>query len=345
VAKLFLSLSGEHENLPVSEVKAILEAEGHSYRITQKLDQVLRLEADATCVEALKRRAAFTRLCALELFTCSSETSSIIKAAQHARLEEVLKQGESFVVRVKHVKEYSSRTNGMILERTLGALIVDKYPTAKVSLKTPDTTFVGILTEDRFIFGVRLAEIQAKPFVERRPRKKPFFHPSAMQAKLARCMINLARPKAGETILDPFCGTGTMLIEAKLIGCQALGLDIQRRMAKGTIRNMAHFKVKPEGIIIADAKDPPLTRVDCVVTDPPYGISSTTLKRTTKQIIEEVLTAVHELLSNGRRVCMAAPKKLDIAQTGTSLGYKHLESHFVYVHRSLTREIVVFEKV
>jgi tRNA (guanine10-N2)-dimethyltransferase len=192
---------------------------------------------------------------------------------------------------------------------------------------------------------VRLAEIQAKPFVERRPRKKPFFHPSAMQAKLARCMINLARPKAGETILDPFCGTGTMLIEAKLIGCQALGLDIQRRMAKGTIRNMAHFKVKPEGIIIADAKDPPLTRVDCVVTDPPYGISSTTLKRTTKQIIEEVLTAVHELLSNGRRVCMAAPKKLDIAQTGTRLGYKHLESHFVYVHRSLTREIVVFEKV
>jgi tRNA (guanine10-N2)-dimethyltransferase len=345
VAKLFLSLSGEHENLPISEVKAILEAEGHSYRITQKLDQVLRLEADATCVEALKRRAAFTRLCALELFTCSSETSSIVKAAQHAGLEEVLKQGESFVVRVKHVKEYSSRTNGMTLERTLGALIVDKFPTVKVSLKTPDTTFVGILTEDKFIFGVRLAEIQAKPFVERRPRKKPFFHPSAMQAKLARCMINLARPKAGETILDPFCGTGTMLIEAKLIGCQALGLDIQRRMAKGTIRNMAHFKVKPEGIIIADAKDPPLTRVDCVVTDPPYGISSTTLKRTTKQIIEEVLTAVHELLSNGRRVCMAAPKKLDIAQTGTRLGYKHLESHFVYVHRSLTREIVVFEKV
>jgi tRNA (guanine10-N2)-dimethyltransferase len=345
VAKLFLLLSGEHENLPVSEVKAILEAEGYSYQITEKLDQVLRLEADSACVEALKYKAAFTRLCALELFHCTSETSSIIKAAQHAGLEEVLKQGESFVVRVKHVKEYSSKINGMTLERTLGAVIVDKYPTAKVNLKTPQRTFVGILTEDRFIFGVKLAEIQAKPFVERRPRKKPFFHPSAMQAKLARCMINLAKPKAGETVLDPFCGTGTMLIEAKLIGCQAMGLDIQRRMAKGTMRNMAHFNVKPEGIIIADAKDPPLTRVDVVVTDPPYGISSTTMKRTTKQIIEEVLTAVHELLSDRRRVCMAAPKKLDIAHVGTSLGYKHLESHFVYVHRSLTREIMVFEKV
>ena len=256
-----------------------------------------------------------------------------------------LKNGESFVVRVKHVKEYSSEINGMTLERMLGAVIADKCPAARVDLVAPQKAFVSVLTENRFIFGLKLAEIQAKPFVMRRPRKKPFFHPSAMQAKLARCMINLARPRVGETVLDPFCGTGTMLIEAKLVGCKALGFDIQRRMAKGTIRNMKFFNVEPEGIIIADAKDPPLARVDCVVTDPPYGISSTTLKRTTKQIIEEVLTAMHEVLKDGSKVCMAAPKKLGLAETGTKLGYKHLQSHFVYVHRSLTREIAVLERV
>jgi tRNA (guanine10-N2)-dimethyltransferase len=345
VAKLFLFLSGEHEDLPLSEVRAVLEAENHAYKITEKLDQVLRLEADPACVKDLKRRAAFTRLCSLELFTSSSKVSSIIEAAQNVGLEELLQRGESFVVRVKHVREYSSQINGMTLERALGALIVDRCPTAKVNLKAPDKTFIGVLTEGRFVFGVKLAEIQAKPFVERRPRKKPFFHPSAMQAKLARCMINLAEPKAGDLVLDPFCGTGTTLIEAEMIGCKALGLDIKRRMAKGTIRNMAHFNVGPEGIIIADAKYPPIVRADCVVADPPYGISSSTMKRTTKQIIEEVLTAVHEILRKGRRICMAAPKKLGIVHVGTSLGYKHLESHFVYVHRSLTREIAVFEKV
>lgn len=345
MAKLFLLLSGEHESLPVSEVEVILEAEGFSYKISERLDQVLRIEADPACVEVLRRRAAFTRVCALELISCRPETANIIKAVRKAGIEEVLKPGERFVVRVKHVKEYSSKINGMTLERTLGAVIVDKCPMAIVNLRKPQKTFVGILTEDRFVFGLKVAEIQAKPFVERRPRKKPFFHPSAMQAKLARCMINLARPRVGETVLDPFCGTGTMLIEAKLIGCKAFGFDIQRRMAKGTIRNMAFFNVEPEGIIIADAKDPPLRRVDCVVTDPPYGISSTTLKRTTKQIIEEVLTAVREVLNSGSRVCMAAPKKLGLAETGTRLGYKHLQSHFVYVHRSLTREIAVFERV
>jgi tRNA (guanine10-N2)-dimethyltransferase len=215
----------------------------------------------------------------------------------------------------------------------------------KVNLRKPDKTFIGIITDEKFVFGVKLAEIPAKPFVERRPRKKPFFHPSAMQAKLARCMVNLAKPKVGDLVLDPFCGTGTMLIEATLVGCRSLGLDVQRRMVRGTMRNLAHFKLKPEGVIVADARNLPLVKVDCIVTDPPYGISSTTMKRTIEQIVKELLSTVHGMLDKGQRVCMAAPKTLKITQLGMALGYKHLESHLVYVHRSLTREIVVFEKV
>ena len=345
MAKLFLFLSGEHEDLPLSEVKAILEAENHPYKLGKKFDQVLRLETDLASVEDLKRRAAFTRLCGLELFTCRADLNDMIKAVQNVKFRRILKADETFVVRVRRVREYSSEINGMTLERTLGALILEKCPAAKVSLKAAQKTFIGVLTEDKFIFGVRLAEIQAKPFVERRPRKKPFFHPSAMQAKLARCMVNLSGSRREDLVFDPFCGTGTMLIEAKLIGCRAVGIDIQRRMARGTIRNMFHFNVEPDGIIVADAKCPPLKKIDCMVTDPPYGISSSTMKRTTRQIIEEVLTAMRELLDNGRRVCMAAPKKLGLVQVGTALGYRHLESHFVYVHRSLTREIAVFEKV
>jgi tRNA (guanine10-N2)-dimethyltransferase len=345
VAKLFLLLSGEHDKLPVSEAKAILEAEGFRYKILETLDQVLRLEADIKCSEAFKRRAAFTRICALEVFTCKSDLKTIIKTAQASSFEEALKEDETFAVRTRHIREYAPEINGMNLEKSLGAIILGKCPGAKVDLKNPQKTFTGVATTNKFVLGMNLAEIQAKPFVERRPRKKPFFHPSSMQAKLARCMINLARAKTGDLVFDPFCGTGTTLIESKLIGCRALGLDIQRRMARGTRKNMAHFNVKAEGIIIADAKYPPIARVDCIVTDPPYGISSSTMKRTTKQIIEEVLTAAHGLIDSGGRICMAAPKKLGFSQIVTNLGYKCLESYYVYVHRSLTREIIVFKKV
>jgi tRNA (guanine10-N2)-dimethyltransferase len=345
VANLFFLLSGEHEDLPVSELRAILETEGFAYKVREKLDQVLRLQADPNCIKVLEHRAAFTRLCALELFTCQAETSSIVKALSSARLDQALRENESFAVRVRHVKAYASEIDGMMLERKLGELVLRNVPRVRVKLKHPDKTLVGILTSEKFIFGLILAAIPATPFVQRRPRKRPFFHPSAMQAKLARCMVNLAQPKTGDVILDPFCGTGTTLIEAALVGCRALGLDVQRRMARGTLKNLTHFNVKPEGVIVADASSLPVKKVDCLVTDPPYGTSSTTLKRTTKQVIEEVLTAVHGLLKNGRRVCIAAPRKLNIAQVGAGLGYKHIESHFVYVHRSLTREVIVFEKV
>ncbi|MCK4474277.1 methyltransferase domain-containing protein [Candidatus Bathyarchaeota archaeon] len=345
MAKIFFLLSGEHETLPVSELRAVLEAEGCVYRTLERFDQVLRLETGVNCVEAVKRRAALTRLCGCELFNCEAETGEIVKTMRSIRLDEVLKEGESFAVRVRRVKRASMRIGRMALERKLGELILDKAADAKVNLRSPEKTFTGILTEERFVFGLKLAEIPPKPFVERRPRKKPFFHPSAMPAKLARCMVNLAEPKAGELVLDPFCGTGSMLIEAALTGCRVLGLDVQGRMVKGSRRNLAYFNIDPEGLVVGDARNMPVTKIDCVVTDPPYGRSATTLKRTTRQIIEEVLTSVHDLLDKGRRVCMAAPKTIGVGRIGESLGYKHLEAHFVYVHRSLTREIGVFERV
>jgi tRNA (guanine10-N2)-dimethyltransferase len=345
VAKLFFLLSGEHETMPTSELKAILEAEGYAFKTLEKLDQVLRLEARSSCVEALRRRASFTRLCGLELLNCEAETSAIVKAVRSANFKEALKDGESFAVRVRRVKNYASEINGMELERKLGEIILNATEKSRVNLKNPDKAFVGVLTEKKFIFGVKLVGILSKPFVERHPKEKPFFHPSAMTPKLARCMVNLAKPRVGELVLDPFCGTGTTLIEAALIGCRVLGSDVQRRMARGSLKNAVHFGISPEGVIVADARNPPITTIDCVVTDPPYGRSATTLKRTTKQIVEEVLMAVYDMLGRGRRACIAAPKTLNIQRVGTALGYNHLESHLVYVHRSLTREIAVFEKV
>jgi len=345
VAKLFFLLSGEHETLPTSELKAILEAEGYAHQALEKLDQVLRLETDLGCVDSVKRRAAFTKLCGYELFSCKAEISEAVKAVRAISLDEVLRGKESFVVRVKRVKNAAAKIDGMKLEGKLGELILNKTVNTRVNLKNPEKTFLGILTDEKFIFGLRLAEIPSKPFVERRPRKKPFFHPSAMPAKLARCMVNLAKPKTRELVFDPFCGTGSMLIEAALMGFRVLGLDIQNRMIKGSRGNLAFFNINAEGLVVGDARNMPVTSVDCVVTDPPYGRSATTRKRTTRQIVEEVLVSVHDMLDDGRRICMAAPKTISIEKIGESLGYKHLESHFVYVHRSLTREIAVFQKV
>ena len=344
MSKLFFLISGEYESLSFGELKAILEAERYVYNLTEKLDQTVRLTADVESVKQVQRRSAYTRVCALELFTTEANGEAIAQAAEATNFQAVLKEGETFAVRIRRIKEYSNKDATMTIERKLGKHILQNTKDTSVNLKTPTKTFFGILTNHKIVFGLRLAEIQPKPFVERRPRKKPFFHPSAMNAKLARCMVNLAHAHTGKTILDPFCGTGTTMLEASLIGCNVIGTDVQKRMIKGTRRNLTHFGVTYEGLIMADARKLPFARIDCLVTDPPYGKSATTLKSTTKKIIENVLASAKPLLKKGQRICIASPKTLQVAKLGSALGYMHVESHFAYVHRTLTREVAVFEK-
>ena len=344
MAKIFFLFSGEFESLSFAELKAILEVEGYAYTVTEKLDLTARIEADVESVTQVVRRSGYTRVCALELFTCPASNIEITEAAKAVDFKTFLGEGETFEVRIRRIKEYSTKDATMALESLLGKLILQNVKHAKVNLTKPDKTFFGILTNGKLVFGLKLAEIQPKPFVERRPRKKPFFHPSAMNSKLARCMINLAHAKENAYLLDPFCGTGTTMIEATLIGVRAIGIDVQRRMAEGAKRNMKHFSLNAEAIVIADARKLPLTHISCIVTDPPYGRSATTLKSNTKAIVKGILTSARGLLGKGQRICIASPKTIGISAVGTQLGYKHLESHFAYVHRTLTREVAVFEK-
>jgi tRNA (guanine10-N2)-dimethyltransferase len=345
VAKLFFLLSGENASLPSAEVKAILETEGYRYVNAELFDQVLRLEADPGIVQVVQIRSAYTRVCALELFVSNANLTDIAKAASETDFKAVLKVGESFAVRINRIKNYADKAlNTMLLEGKLGKQILLGTEGTKVSLKNPDKTFLGIITDEKLVLGLKLTDISSKTFSERRPRKKPFFHPSAMPSKMARCMVNLAHGKAEALVLDPFCGTGASLIEATYIGCRAVGVDAQRRMVKGTRKNLRFFNIVAEGLVLADARQLPFTKVDCVVTDPPYGRSSSTLRSTTKQLVQEVLVSAHALLGVGQRICIASPKTLNIKVLGAALGYRHVESHFAYVHRTLTREIAVFEK-
>lgn len=344
MTRLFYLLSGEHPTLPSSELKSILEAEGYKYRVLQELTQVLRLETDVNSVKPVMFRSAMTRVCAKELFNCGAEVDEIFKKMRSTSLEGIIEGGESFVVRIRRIRGSALHLLRGELERKLGELTLNKVKRTKVRLETPQKTFFGILTDNRLVFGLKMGEVSPKPFVERQPRKRRFFHPTAMPAKLARCMVNLAQPKAGELVLDPFCGTASMLIEAGLMGCRVVGFDVKRRMVEGSLQNLLCYGVKPEGMAVADARHLPVAKAGCIVTDPPYGRSATTLGWSTQQIMKDFLSTIEDRLPRGRRLCTASPKSIGIGKMGKELGFKHVESHLVYIHRTLTREIAVFER-
>src|SRR3989338_5270601 len=57
--------------------------------------------------------------------------------------------------------------------------------------------------------------------------------------KVAQAMVNLAGSlKPLDQILDPFCGSGTILQEAILLGYKAVGSDIEQRMVENSEKNL-----------------------------------------------------------------------------------------------------------
>lgn len=55
--------------------------------------------------------------------------------------------------------------------------------------------------------------------------------------KVAQMMINIAGVKDGGVILDPFCGSGTVLSEAALLGYEVVGSDISEAAVADTQKN------------------------------------------------------------------------------------------------------------
>lgn len=343
MAKLFFLVSGEHPTLPISELRAILETEDAKYKISERFTQVLRIESNPIYVEAIRFRSALTRVCCKEIFNCKANLQEILGYINSQVIEQYI-GNESFVVRIRRVKGATPELDRVNLEVELGEQILRSNKNSKVNLSKPQKKFFGIITDNRFLFGLVIAEIIPKPFYERRPRMRPFFHPTAMPAKMCRTMVNLSQPKNGDLLLDPFCGTGGMLVEAGLIGCRVIGFDAKPHMLHGGLKNLMHFGINLEGLIIADARFSPVKEVNCIATDPPYGRSASTLGSVTRLIVENFLYSVADTIPRGRKICMASPKTIHISETAEAAGFKHLESHFVYVHKSLTREIVVFER-
>jgi 23S rRNA G2445 N2-methylase RlmL len=100
--------------------------------------------------------------------------------------------------------------------------------------------------------------------------------PGSLHPPLARAIALLAHPRPGTTLLDPFCGAGTIPIEAALAcpGLHAVGFDLDRRALAAAGRNAAAGRVEV-AFAHADAGRSPLPNgaVDCIATNPPWGAS------------------------------------------------------------------------
>ncbi|MBI5230354.1 MAG: methyltransferase domain-containing protein [Candidatus Magasanikbacteria bacterium] len=146
--------------------------------------------------------------------------------------------------------------------------------------------------------------------------------------KIARSMINLAQIQAGENILDPFCGSGTILMEAALLHPhhKLYGSDMSTRAIQDTKKNFnwlkreypragTHLSLIQSPIETLDATLHPHS-IDAIITEPFLGpplrgaTSKTALGRILNDLnplYEKMLFIFSSLLKPRGRVVMVWP--------------------------------------
>lgn len=340
--EIFLILSREHETLPLAELKAILEAENIEYELNEVDLGIVKLNTDfEDAAQIIGKRIAYGHeICSLIKDTTMEELENDISSIEWKNII-----NKNFALRVKKID--SPENDSQVMEKNLGAIIKAQVGEGiKVKLEKPDTFIRVLVIGSRVLLGKRETKINKKHFFEIKPHKRPFFYPGSMSPKLARCMINLSRVKSGDLLLDPFCGTGGILIEAGIVGTRLIGTDIDEKMVKGTAKNLEHCRASDFNIFQADARKLDLEeKVNAVVTDPPYGISASTAGEKSSTIFKDFLKSISKNLLENGLICLASPHYVDVNELIQGTDFEILERHEIRMHKSLTRVISVLGKI
>lgn len=149
------------------------------------------------------------------------------------------------------------------------------------------------------IVGVRLGR---KPLHERDYRAVERM--GALKPPVAAAMVRLADVQAGQSVLDPCCGSGTILLEAAAMGIEASGGDFDAQAVQDTRANMraveAHVRVEHW-----DARRLPLgdASVDAVVSNLPWG-RQIVLDEALSALYAEVCLEIERVLRPGGRAVL-----------------------------------------
>ncbi|MBL7051478.1 MAG: hypothetical protein ISS01_00145 [Nanoarchaeota archaeon] len=108
-----------------------------------------------------------------------------------------------------------------------------------------------------------------------RPEQRPLH---TISIRLAKIMLNLSEVKKGDVVLDPFCGIGTILQEAMIMGVNVIGIDNEIWCVEASKKNLDWIKKEYNtnvnySVLKGSAKDlrSHVKSVDCVVTEPYLG--------------------------------------------------------------------------
>jgi len=335
--KLLFELSKEHPSLPKDEIISCLNAEEIVYSIVDANENVLLIELKTNCdvIQKLAQRLSFTFYIDELLFSCLNSPNEIKKYAS----KHLITGDETIAIRCKNRSE---NADSQQIVETLGEIYTKDRT---VDLENPNIEMRVVLTDINVYVGLKIADVDRTLFEKRKVQYRPFFSPISLHPKLARALVNLSSIKKGETMLDPFCGTGGIVLEAELIGANVIGSDIEEKMINGCKKTLEFYEVKEHRLFCSDIGDIHKfinNYVDAVVTDLPYGKSTTTKGEDIKKLYSRTFENISKVLKKGGLAVIGLSNNEMI-----SVGEKYftlIDTYDFKVHRSMTRYFAAYKK-
>lgn len=324
--QFFFELSGESKDMPLAEAKSCLEAETDSYEIVKTGPGYMVASFDERFLPGIADRIALTHSIGRYLGEYTPDDISGLEGT-------VLPEG-SFAIRAKRFEGMMKDVDSQGLIRRIGG-ILSKHN--DVNLREPD-----IVVRMQMCDGVHLyieQHVTDTDLLEKRKvGERPFFSPISLHPKYARALINLTGVRRGGTVLDPFCGTGGIVIEAAEMGMKAVASDFDEEMVIGCQENMDFYGLELadfDTIDIGEIGDR-FPEMDAICTDPPYGRSTKTGGEDIDHIYARAGEAIPKSLKKEAKAGVVLPHPVEF--DSMTLENIYLQK----VHGSLSRHYHIF---
>ena len=211
--------------------------------------------------------------------------------------------------------------------RVPGRLNVALWPKTiqKNNLLTPPNAEVIAAFTSRRLYIAKTLVVYDSLLQQYRDESRPFVSAEiSTSPKVCRTLLNLAGARPGETVLDPFCGTGTILMEAALLGMKCIGVDKDRNQVQGAKSNLKWLaqdlgQKLAYSIVVGDARNLSSLmsgQVDAVAFEPALGEvykqkperpRALEEIRSLTELYRDALTEIAKLLRSDGRVAMTLP--------------------------------------
>lgn len=325
---LLVHLTGDTPELGRAELDAlvaIVQGEG-----LEEVEQGLfRVRVPRSTGDEVGRRVGLARSLGVEL--ARADTTAALDTTG-------IKVAGTFAVRATLLEGAPSGATAPAIEKEVGS----RLKGGRVDLSEPQHVFRVYVGKSAHLTH-ELYDRSNDDFEERAVKHRPYFKPVSLHPKYARALVNLTRAHDGQALLDPFCGTAGILIEAGLCGMRPYGIDVEHEAVEGARRNLDEFGVLGAEVHHGDAADAHALlgrKVNAVATDPPYGRSSTTMKVGAREVLENSADGLVEALEPGGRLAIIVPELEMLAPFEARMTRELLVPQ--RVHASLTRHYAVF---